>query len=326
MSSGTITIPLNVIIAHIWHFLTSMTNRQIQPGYLLALLATIIWSGNFIVARDLNTIYTPVTISFFRWFVATIVILPIAIPSLKRDFKLILKQWRLMLVLSFLGITVFNTLIYLAAHSTSALNLSLFAITAPLYVVILNKLIFKESLSAKQIVGFLILLTGLLTLLSKGNPFALLNLEFNTGDLLMAGAASIFAVYSVLVKKKNPAIGNLSFVSITFLLGILMLVPFFVGEQLQAVSSLHFTQKNIWQFIFIGVGPSVISYYLWNKAIVGIGSTKAATIYNTLPIFSALFAAIILDEKILLIQVISSIIIVGGVLLVLLGRTSKGVL
>lgn len=294
-----------------------MGNRS---GYLLALLATIIWSGNFIVARDLNATYTPITIAFFRWLIATVAILPIAWPYLKKDFNLILVQWRLMLILSFFGITFFNTLIYQAAHSTSAFNLSLFAITAPFYVVILNRLVFKEILQTKQVIGFIILIAGLLTLLSKGNPSSLLTLEFNKGDLLMAGAASIFAVYSVLVKMKNPAIGNLSFVTATFILGVLMLLPFFIGEQMLSGPPLSFTRSAVLQLLYIGIGPSVISYYLWNKAIVDIGSTKAATIYNTLPVFSALFAAWLLHEEVLTIQIVSSIVIVAGVLMVILGR------
>lgn len=296
--------------------------RIAQSGYLMALLATIVWSGNFIVARGLNEVYTPISISFFRWLIASVVILPFALPYLRRDFKLLLRQWRLMLVLSFLGVTLFNTLIYLAAHSTTALNLSLFAITAPFYVVILNRVIFKESLSFRQILGFIILILGLLILLSKGDPSTLLQLEFNKGDLLMAMAASLFGTYSVLVKKKNPAIGNLSFVSATFILGELMLLPFFVGEQILFSPEISFIQKNVLQLLYIGIGPSVVSFYLWNKAIIGLGSTKAASIYNTLPIFSAFFGVVLLNESVLIAQIISAIIIVTGILFVIRSKSA----
>lgn len=300
-----------------------MRNFKTHSGYLLALLATLIWSGNFIVARDLNASYSPVSISFFRWLIATVVILPFALPHLKRDFKLLMNQWRLILVLSLTGVTVFNTLIYLAAHTTSAFNLSLFAITAPIYVVFFNWLFYKESITRNQTIGFIILLIGLLVLLSKGNPEKILELEFNRGDLLMAVAACIFAFYSSLLRKKNPAIGNLSFLSATFILGVLMLMPFFFIDLLSVNKSLEFTTSSTLQFIYIGIGPSIISYYLWNKSVVEIGSTKAATIYNTLPIFSAFFAALFLNEPILAIQIVSSAIIVGGVLLVLLGERKK---
>lgn len=286
-------------------------------------MATIIWSGNFIVARDLKTTFSPISISFFRWLIATIVILPFAFNHLKRDMSLILEQWRLMLVLSFTGVTIFNSLIYLAAQTSSAFNLSLFAITAPLYVVLFNWLFYKETITTKQAIGFVVLLVGLLTLLSKGNPEKILDLEFNKGDLLMAGAASIFAFYSVLLRKKNPAIGNLSFVAATFVLGVTLLAPFFIVEISSSAVSLEFTTSSILQLVYIGVGPSVISYYLWNRSVAEIGSTKAATIYNTLPVFSAFFAALILKESVLVVQIVSTVIIVGGILLVLLGKKNS---
>lgn len=300
-----------------------MKNQIVLLGYLIALAATVIWSGNFIVARGLNDVYSPISISFFRWLIASVVIFPFALPYLKRDFEMLLRQWRLMMLLAFLGVTLFNTLIYQAAHSTSALNLSLFAITAPLYVVILNRLIFKEALTSRQVIGFIILILGLLTLFSKGDLSALLDLEFNNGDILMATAASIFATYSVLVKKKNPLIGNLSFVSATFILGELMLLPLFIGEQMLYPTEISFSEKHIIQLIYIGIGPSIISFYLWNKAIVGIGSTKAATIYNMLPIFSAFFGALILHEPILSSQIVSAVIIVAGILLVIQSNGSR---
>lgn len=299
-----------------------MANNR-TTSYLLALLATVVWSGNFIVARGLNEIYTPITISFFRWLIASVVILPIALPYLKKDFGALSSQWKLMLLLSALGVTFFNTFIYTAAHFTSALNLSLIAITAPFYVVILNRIVFKEKLKKRQIAGFVILAAGLLTLLSKGDLRVLLNLQLNNGDLLMAMAATIFATYSILVRKKNPVIGNLSFVSATFILGELMLLPLFLGEQLFFSPEIKFTRQSVLQLLYIGIGPSIISFYLWNKVIVSIGSTRAATIYNLLPIFSATFAAAILGEPILLVQIVSSLVIITGVIMVIWSSTVK---
>lgn len=294
---------------------------MVKPGtnlsYLLALLATIVWSGNFIVARGLNEVYTPITISFFRWGIASIGILPIAYHYLRKDFDLLKRQWKLMLILSFLGVTLFNTLIYTAAHFTSALNLSLLAITAPFYVVILNRIVFKEKLNIRQVVGFFIVAAGLLALLSKGDLQVLMEMKFNKGDLLMAVAATVFATYSILVQKKNPEIGSLSFVSATFIIGEILLAPLFVAEQLLSAPDIEFTKRSFFQLLYIGIGPSIISFYLWNKAIVSIGSTRAATIYNTLPIFSAFFASLILDEPILALQIISALVTITGIILVI---------
>jgi drug/metabolite transporter (DMT)-like permease len=160
-----------------------------------------------------------------------------------------------------------------------------------------------------------ILFIGLVLLLSKGNIERLLELEFTKGDLFMAIAACLFGLYTVLLPRKKS--GNFSFVAATIVLGELMLLPLFIGEQLLTDTPLTFTGISIFQLMYIGIGPSIVSFYLWNKSIATIGSTKAATIYNTLPIYSAFFAFIFLGETILLIQIISSIVIIAGVLLVI---------
>ena len=217
--------------------------------------------------------------------------------------------------MSLVSVTLFNTFIYLAAQSTPALNLSLIAITAPLYVVILNRIINKEFLRKRQIFGLIMLFVGLLLLISKGNINRLIELEFTKGDLFMAIAASLFGLYTVLLPRKKS--GNFSFVAATIVVGELLLLPLFLGEQLVTDTPLTFTSNTILQLLYIGIGPSIISFYLWNKSIATIGSTKAATIYNTLPIYSAFFAFIFLGETILPIQIISSIVIIAGVLFVI---------
>lgn len=286
-----------------------------SSGFALAFLAVIIWSGNFIVARGLNTTYSPISIAFFRWGIAALVIFPFAFNSLKKDLPILKRQWKLVLFMSLISVTLFNTFIYLAAQSTSALNLSLIAITAPLYVVILNRLINKEFLRKRQIFGLLTLFIGLVILISKGDVQRILTLAFNKGDLFMAIAASLFGLYTVLLPRKKG--GNFSFVASTIIVGEIFLIPLFIGEQLLTETPIIFTTKSILQLLYIGIGPSIVSFYLWNKSIVSIGSTKAATIYNTLPIYSAVLAYVFLNEAILPVQIISSIVIIAGVLLVI---------
>lgn len=286
-----------------------------RSGFFLAFLATIIWSGNFVVARGLNTTYSPITIAFFRWGIASLVIIPLAYNNIKRDLPKLKQQWPFVSFMALIITALFTTFIYQAAHSTPALNLSLIAITAPLYVVLLNRFINKESLHKRQILGLVILFVGLLLLISKGNLQLFLTLEFNTGDLWMAAAACLFGLYTVLLPRNKS--GNFTFVAVTIVLGELMLLPFFIRERLLTDSTLLFTSNTILQLLYIGIGPSIISFYLWNKSITVIGSTKAATIYNTIPIYSAFFAFLFLNEPVLPIQIISSIGIIAGVLLVI---------
>ena len=116
----------------------------ISNGYIYALLATILWSGNFIVARDIKDLVEPYSLSFYRWLVATLVLLPFAIIPLIKNASIVKKHFIYLSIVSILGVSLFNTLIYLASHTSPALNLSIISITFPIIVMILSRVIFKE--------------------------------------------------------------------------------------------------------------------------------------------------------------------------------------
>ena len=136
-------------------------------GYLFAVGATAIWSGNFIVARGLNDAIPPVSLAFSRWVVATMVLLPFAIKNLWTEWPVIKKHFGYFCITSFLGVTVFNTLIYIAGHTTTALNLALIAITFPIFTLLFSRIIYKEVLTIKK---------------SKLNLSYMINSTFSTGN------------------------------------------------------------------------------------------------------------------------------------------------
>jgi len=122
-------------------------NSQLIIGYLFALAATIIWSGNFIIARGLSDRIPPVSLAFWRWVVAVIVFLPFALRSLISEWEKLKKNILYLSVVSILGITIFNTLIYFAGQTTTAINLSLISITFPVFIVIISRIFLYESIT-----------------------------------------------------------------------------------------------------------------------------------------------------------------------------------
>lgn len=292
-----------------------LTSRKYR-GYLLALAATVIWSGNFIVARGLKDNIPPVSLSVFRWGTAALVLLPFAWKGLVADWPMVRKQLKLLIPISFLGISVFNTLLYMAAHHTSAVNMSLIAISGPLFVALLNKFIFREKFGALRSTGFVVVIAGLLLLITKGDLSALTSLRFSKGDLLMAGGAFLFSFYTVLLKLKNPGIRSGSILLFTFLAGTIMLLPFWGVEIYYYEPEMHFDGKTLGQIAYIGIGASLLSYYCWNNAVELIGSTNTSAVYNLLPLFSAIAAAVFLGEKLLPVQAISGIVILVGLFLI----------
>lgn len=289
------------------------TRHQALSGYLFALGATAIWSGNFIVARGLSDTVPPISLAFWRWMVAVIVFLPFALRPLIAERQQLLQNIRYLSITSFLGVTVFNTFIYIAGHTTSALNLSLIAITFPMFIIILSRMLYKEMITASKLFGIALVTGGVVLLITKGDFSVLYNISFTVGDLWMLAASVIFAIYSILIKQKPKELSILAFQLSTFSLGLLFLFPFFIWEW-SSVPPVNYDTTTILSILYIGIFASLTAFILWNKAIVTIGPLKSGLIYYTLPLFSGLLAYFFLNETIGIVHLISALLIVAGIL------------
>jgi drug/metabolite transporter (DMT)-like permease len=282
-------------------------------GYLLVLAATAIWSGNFIVARALSNSVPPVALAFLRWTIALIVLLPFAIRALFRDFQVIRNHLGYLSITAFLVVTVFNTLIYIAARTSKALNLSLIAISSPIFIVVLARLFLRDTLTYRRIVGLVTATLGVLLLLTEGEPSRLVQLTFSEGDVWMLIAAALFGVYSILVRIKPPDLSAVAFLCSTFILGLIFLVPWVVWE-LRDVRVINFSSTTIAAIVYLGIGPSLLAYLCWNQAITIIGPVRAAVVYYSLPAFSGAEALLLLGEPVHAVHVISGALILTGVI------------
>ncbi|MBI9081157.1 MAG: DMT family transporter [Pseudodesulfovibrio sp.] len=266
-------------------------------GYFCALLATLIWSGNFIIARGLGDVLPPVTLAAFRWTTATVVLLPFVFGVMWRERKIIRKHFKYLLVSAILGVTVFNTLIYLSAHTTDAMNLTLIATTTPAFVVILSRMFLGEPITRFRAIGLAAAIAGIVTLVTRGDYAVLRDLSFRVGDIWMLMAGFLWAAYSILIKKKPQEISTYSFLGVTFLLGVLPLIPAALVEQ-PFYPQWTLTPTIIGAVIYIGVGASLVSYFLWTQAVAIIGPTTASFVYYALPVFSGVEAYFILGEPV----------------------------
>ncbi len=285
-----------------------------MKGYLFAIMATAIWSGNFIIARGLSDSIPPVTLAFSRWFVAAIVLLPFVYRSLIAERDVIRKHIGYLSFTGLLGVTVFNTLIYKAGHSTTAINLTLIAISFPIFVILLSRFFYQEKIGLVRAVGILTVIGGVLLLITRGNINVLLNVSFHVGDLLMLCAAFIFAVYNLQVKRKPPELSFWSFQLSTFLLGLIFLSPLFVWET-QVSGPIDWSAATLIGIAYAGILASLGAFGLWAKAIFLIGPARAVMFYYTLPLFSGIWAFLLLGERITLLHFFSVLLISSGIII-----------
>ncbi len=287
---------------------------SIATGYLFALGATAIWSGNFIVARGLSDHIPPVSLAFFRWMTAVLVFTPFAIKGMIREWPLVRQHLVYFCITSFIGVTCFNTFIYIAGHTTTAMNLSLIAITFPIFIMIFSRFFFQEALCIKKGTGVILVFTGVVFLITRGAPSTLMNISFAVGDLWMLAASVLFAIYSLLLKRKPGGISVYSLQFTCFVMGLIFLLPFFVWEQSQVHGDL-LNQTTIPAILYVGIFASLCAFVLWNQAIVTLGPSKAGMVYYTLPLFSGFLGYLFLNETMGILHFFSMVLIFSGIVI-----------
>ena len=265
-----------------------------EPRFLM-LLPGLFWAGNAIVARSVTAEVPPVALAFWRWLVAALLILPFAWPYLRADLPRMVKSWPIMLVLSALGIAIFNTFLYIAAHTTTAINIVMLQTTMPVVVVIATYLLFRERVTTRQAAGILISLLGTLTLTAHGDPGLLARLDFRPGDLWMLSAVVCYAVYTALLRLR-PAVHGLSFAFATFATGALLLLPFYLAET-HYVSPLPLNAHALLAIGYVAIFASIVAYMAFNRTVELLGANTAGMVVHLIPVFGILLAVLLLGES-----------------------------
>ena len=256
----------------------------------------------------------PVSLAFYRWGLASVCLIPIVWQRFRNEKAMFAKHKQYLFWTAITGVTIFNTFIYLAGHYTSAINLALIGTTsAPVFATILAGIFLKEKIGIFRIAGTVICFVGILYLLSQGNFQRLKDFHFGKGDLLILFSAFSFAIYNTLVRKKPAEISPIFFLFVVFALGTLCLLPFYIYE-LMHNPPVQWNLNMILIIIYLGLGNSIIAFFCWNASISRLGASGTALFANLIPVFSALEAVFFLGEEFSAIHLVSSLLILGGLI------------
>jgi len=264
--------------------------------YLLLTFTALFWAGNSIVARGAYGLVPPVALSFWRWTLALLLVLPLAWPHLRRDADALRGAWPMLVLLGVLGIGAFNTILYMGLQTTTAVNSVLLQSLQPGLILLMGVLLFGERTRFLQLVGVAISLAGALIIISKADLRVVLGLAFNGGDLIIMTAVVIWSLYSVLLRK-GPKVHPLSFLAVTFAVGVVSVLPFYLAE----VASGRLIENRTGSWLAIGyvcIFPSFLANLCFNRGVALIGSSAVGLYMNILPVMGAVLAAVFLGEAI----------------------------
>lgn len=291
-----------------------------QP-YLLVFLATLFWAGNAVAGKIAVGHISPFVLTSLRWLVALMLVAPFAIQHIKNDWKLIRKKLIFLFLLGTVGFTVFNNLMYLALTTTSAINVAIIQSSMPLFIFILNLLIFKIRSSKFQIIGYPLTVIGVLIITFQGRFSLTGDLNLNVGDLLMLIATSLYGIYSVFLKKK-PNIHWLSTLTVLSCAALIASMPFSIyeiGAGIAGAPDITGFSVVLYTALFASLGAQAF----WIRSVELIGSNSTSMFINIVPVFGSLLAVYLLGEKFHIFHAVGIGLITGGVFIGQFGNKSN---
>jgi drug/metabolite transporter (DMT)-like permease len=285
-----------------------------HQALLLLALANLLWSGNWIAGRALRETFDPITLNFWRWLIAAVVLAPFALPLLRGKAPIVHRHAGILVLLSLIGIVAFHCLVYLGLRSTTAVNAVLMNSSMPLFIVLCSWIIERERASPRQIAGMLVSLAGIGIILSRGEPGALLELELHPGDAWILLAMPVWGVYSVLLKRRPQELGGLEFLFVIALAGVVVLAPAAAAIMLHSPPAYPGPGEAL-SVLYIALGASLLAYICWNRGVAVVGANAAGITVHLLPAFGTVLAIILLGESFAGFHAAGITIILAGVLL-----------
>ena len=286
--------------------------RKTWLPYALLTLTVLFWSGNFVLGRGIRMVIPPVSLNFWRWVGALLILLPFGLPRIRSQHILFRQSWMLIALLSIPAVTIFNAFIYTALRVTTTTNTVLVNAMVPIFIAILLWLFFKEPLGFRQSAGVAVSFTGLLVIITRGDWTVLATLSFSRGDLWTLGAGVSWAIYSVLLRYRPLNMDPVAFLTALVFFGLLFILPFYLWE-LAAEGGFRLTPVSLASIAYVSLFPSVLSYIFWNFSVARVGANRAGIFFHLMPVFSILLARLLLGEQLGLYHLGGMVFIFSGI-------------
>ena len=263
-------------------------------GPLLLALCMLSWSGSVITGRAAAALIPPSLFTLLRWGGALLIVAPLAWPHLRRDWRALLRRWPVVAALAFLGVDLYNNLVYRGLHSTTAVNALLLQSVMPLFVLVAVFLLFRERPTVRQLFAIALSIAGVLAIAAQGSLATLAALRFNAGDVLIIIALGCYAIYSALLRLR-PLVHPFSLLAASFAIGVVLLIPLASLEYVEG-ARLDPAPLAIGALVYASVFPAFVSYLFYNRGVELIGPARAGQYIHLMPVFGVALAMLFLGE------------------------------
>jgi len=271
------------------------TSRDHRIAQLLLWVTPALWSSNYIIARTADGVIAPNALTFGRWSLALVLMLPFAGAALVSGFAQWRHEWKQMLVLGALGMWICGAFVYIGARTTSATNIGLIYAATPMAIALAGALLLHERVTLRQRVGMGLALCGVLFVIAKGDASNLLAVRFTVGDGWVLAAAASWVAYTVLLQRWPSALGSTPRLAAIIVGGLLVLLPFTLHEAWVNPGP-PLGLKAVGLIVLAALLPSFFSYQAYSFMLRELGVARAGLVMYLSPIYAALAAWALLGE------------------------------
>ncbi|MEO8411849.1 MAG: DMT family transporter [Propionivibrio sp.] len=268
---------------------------RFRHPYLLLTLTALFWSGNMVVGRAIHAEVPPFSLAFWRWTIALLLTLPLALPHLRAQWPLLRRSWRAVLVLGLLGVGGFNTFAYIALQYTAATNALLLNSFIPIATIALSWAFLKKHLRLIEGFGVAVSLAGVMTIVARGKLATLTGLTPNIGDLWMLLAVFVWALYTIGLQWRPAGVDPMLMLAAFIVVGLLALAPAYAWEIAHG-RLIHVTPGALTGIVYTGLLPGFAGYIFYNRAVGEVGASKASLFIHLMPVFGTVLSVIFLGE------------------------------
>ena len=277
--------------------MSSETTRSLWLAYAGLVLTPLFWAGNAVVAKGAIDQIPPMSMSFWRWIIALAILLPFGLPGILRQKTVIRLHWRSILALATFSVGAFNSLLYLAAVSTSAINIALINATIPVMVALLAWLLLGDRTRPLQAVGIALAIVGIVIVVARGDLSVLTGLQAQPGDLLMVLAVSSWGLFSVLLRRQAVPLPPMTFLTVQIATGAAVIFPFYLIDLLFISGGFELDRSTALPMMYFAIFPGILAYGFWNHGVHRVGPARAAIFMYLTPVFASVLAGIFLGER-----------------------------
>jgi drug/metabolite transporter (DMT)-like permease len=291
--------------------LHSLWKGLFGQAYLLLSLTALFWGGNAIAGRLAVGEISPMALTSLRWVIVVIVMLPLTGRQLLAEWPVLKDRWLSTVLMGIFGFTAFNGLFYVAAHHTTAVNLTIFQGSIPVLVLIGMVLFFRTSVLPLQVIGMIVTLLGVVIVSVKGSFEVLRTLALNIGDVWTLIACVFYAGYTLGLRRR-PAMPGLVYFTALAVVAFLSSLPLLAVEV--ATGAVHWPTLKGWIILlYVGLLPSLLSQIFFIRGVELIGPARAGLFVNLVPVFGALLAVMLLGEPFAFYHALGLALVLGGI-------------